>query len=242
METKDAILLEVLARSSQRDGFMKMAASPELGTAVRDRFRNAEADLADCPVSGTYIDHDRRSPWQIVFLPGAGIGICHTGGGTWEHWTMKPTAVLLEALISLPAFELMIDRHRRAASSALLQAGAAAVHATGDPLPLLPSTPAPEPDISREEAQEILASTDSAPETPYDTTELVESLVSDAPVQTHSLPPVSEESRLAEELLGKLSTANFEIIADAPLPPLKGVAKKSAPPELPSKKTGKKKK
>lgn len=228
METKDAVLLEVLARSSQREGFMKMAASPELSQAVRERFEKAEAELADCPVSGAYTDHDRRSPWQIVFMPGSGIGVCHTGGGSFTHWSMKPTAVLLEAFISLPAFELMIDRHRRASSSALLQAGAAAVHATGESLPLLPSAPAPEPDIPREEAQEILASTDSVLETPDDTTELVESLVPDAPVQTPVLPPISEESRLAEELLGKLSTQNLDVVADAPLPPLKGASRKAA--------------
>lgn len=231
METKDAILLEVLARSSQRDGFMKMAASPELGTAVRDRFEKAEAALKDCSVSGTYIDHDRRSPWQIVFMPGHGIGVCHTGGGSYEHWSLKPTAVLLEAFISLPAFELMIDRHRRASSSTLLQAGAAAVAATGETLPLLPTASVPVSEVSPEEAQEILSSTESEPENSEDIADIVEALVSDvAVVQPQPSPAVSEESRLAEEILGKLGSQNLDITDDKPLPPLKGkpLAKKAA--------------
>ena len=72
MEQRDAVLLEVLARSSQREGFMKMAASPDLVASVRDRFRTAEEALEGCAVSGVYHDRETRAPWQILFFPEIG--------------------------------------------------------------------------------------------------------------------------------------------------------------------------
>lgn len=237
METHDAVMLEVLARSSQGEGFLKMAATPELTQSVRTRFQEAEKELDGCAVGGSYSDFDNRYPWQILYFPGKGIGVAQVGGGSFEHWSTKPDAILLEAFQLLPRFSLAMDRHRRASSSALLQAGAAAVHATGESLPLLPSMTKKEPviaEVTQEEREEILAPSASELEVETnaqeeDTEAFVTALVEAVPEPSARYlldAPLSEESRLAEELLGKMSAVHADVLVDDPLPPLKSARKK----------------
>ena len=94
-------------------------------------------------------------------------------------------------------------------------------------LPLLPSSPPPEQEVADAEAREILASTSTESDSDESTQAIVEALVdATVPVQTQPdpVPALSEESRLAEELLGKMGEAVF--VMDAPLPPLKGADRK----------------
>lgn len=216
MDTKDSLVVEILARLSKNADYKKLAPSDDLLVEVSRCYQEAEETLREkSSVDCVLQDPDNKNPWGLVYY-GESLYVIPRGGSPLRHWTGVPQSILVEALTLVPKLLLSATKHSTAMQADILQNSAAFNGANKEEaLPLLKGQQIAPPEPVEEEAPVLDPNEgfeDKADNS--DTEEVLETLLAADEIDTQPSP----ESVLADEILAGLEVKALDF--EAPLPEL----------------------